>query len=103
MARVAWAATALNDVREITRYLSEFSRSAAEEFQAKVKRAATLLETTPKMGRIVPDFGIECFREVILRPYRLMYIVNEEDCEIVALVDGRRDLRNLIRPADYGL
>jgi hypothetical protein len=49
-------------------------------------------------GRVVPEFKIESLREVIVRPLRLIYRVQDDVCSILAVVDSRRDLTQLLLP-----
>jgi plasmid stabilization system protein ParE len=104
MAEVNWAEPALEQLREITEYLDEHSPNAALDLHARVHQATQLLGTSPRMGRVVPEFKIEHFREVIVKPYRVMYVVQDDPdtCIIVAVVHGRRDVASLIRPEDLG-
>ena len=52
-----------------------------------------LLETNPKMGRIVPEVGSDNFREVFVGKYRVMYKVTNE-VEIMML-------RHSSKPLDF--
>ena len=50
-----------------------------------------LLETNPKMGRIVPEVGSDNFREVFVGKYRVIYKVTE-DVEIMMLRHSGKSL-----------
>ena len=41
---------------------------------------------------MVPEFQIPAFRERIVGPYRLIYMVSGETVEIISIVHGARDL-----------
>jgi plasmid stabilization system protein ParE len=50
----------------------------------------------PELGRVVPEFGQATLRELIVRPYRLVYRLRGEAVEIVTVFHGARmfpDLR----------
>ena len=62
-----------------------------EKIEAKTRD----LERVPERGRVVPELrreGIQHYRELILKPYRMVYRVSGNVVVIVAFVDGRRDL-----------
>jgi plasmid stabilization system protein ParE len=50
------------------------------------------LPTFPEMGRIVPEYNNPIIREVIVRPYRIIYRVNHERelCEIARVWHSAR-------------
>jgi toxin ParE1/3/4 len=96
MAQVIWTESALRHVREITDFVAERSPERADELAAQLSAAPELLEHTPKIGRCVPEFGREDVRELVtVRPYRIVYFLRAEDCYIIAVVHGRRDLTRL--------
>jgi toxin ParE1/3/4 len=66
--------------------------------RARLIEASERLERLPLMGRVVPEFKIESYREVIVRPFRLIYRVQDDVCSIIAVVDSRRDLTQLLLP-----
>ncbi len=43
-----------------------------------VKRLAEF----PVLGRIVPEFDEPSIREIVVRNYRVIYLLNEEDCRV---------------------
>jgi len=53
------------------------------------------------MGRVVPEYGMEDLREVIVAPYRVLYIVKVDVVRIVGILDSRRDLRRHFHPEDF--
>ena len=40
------------------------------------------------MGRIVPEFGIENIREIIVGSYRVIYRIRDEDVQILTVHHG---------------
>jgi hypothetical protein len=46
-------------------------------------------------GRIVPEFADPTIRELIVRSYRLIYRVSDEDVSIIGFIHGARDLPTL--------
>ena len=57
-------------------------------------KATNKLETTPRIGRIVPELENYGFREVIYQNYRIVYrVIGDEDVEIFAVLHGARNFK----------
>jgi len=63
MAEVVWTEAALKHEREILEYTLEHAPARVEPLMRQIHDAARLLETTPRMGRVVPEYEIEHLRE----------------------------------------
>ena len=53
----------------------------------------------PLRGRIVPELraqGVQFYRELLSPPYRIMYRVKDRLVLVVAVLDGRRNLDDLL-------
>ena len=64
---------AIQDLSEIVRYISFDNPDAAQRLGNKLIDAAMSLTSFPEMGRIVPELDDGTTRELIIRPYRLIY------------------------------
>jgi len=82
----------LDDLDEAAEYISKGSKYYAAAFVREIKDAAKSLKTFAKRGRMVPEFGQDSIREVIVQSYRLIYQVEGEVVNILAVVHGARDL-----------
>ena len=49
----------------------------------------------PESGRVVPEFARPEIRELIEWPYRLVYRVHADAIELLSVLHGRQDLREL--------
>ena len=102
--RVEWTDEAECDALRIVGRFD--SRINAERVIARFDGTATSLAIFPERGRIVPELeriGVLKFREVFLGPWRMLYEVRDQVVFIVAVLDGGRDLaevlfERLIRP-----
>jgi plasmid stabilization system protein ParE len=47
---------------------------------------------------MVPEFNVDHFREVLMRPYRIIYEVRGPGCYVVAIIHASRDLPQHVRP-----
>ncbi len=97
---VHWAEPALLDAQDIVDYLVvQGSELAAEKLVTKLEGITDRLEHFPERGRIVPELrreGISSYYELVLNPYRLIYRIYAREVAIVAFLDGRRDLGELL-------
>jgi plasmid stabilization system protein ParE len=99
MSPIRWASAAADDLRDISAYLAQDSPSAATTFVERVDRAVRRLSGQPRSGRVVPELerqGINRYREVVLSPWRLFYRYEQETLFILALIDGRRDIQDIL-------
>ena len=98
--RVEWAPSALTDLEAMLDYLAaRESPSLAASVGDELLEAADSLTSLPHRGRRVPELselGVEGFRELLVGPYRLVYRVVSRTVGIVALLDGRRDLGDVL-------
>jgi plasmid stabilization system protein ParE len=101
MAQVIWTRSAMRHLREIDDYLSQRSPEHAAKVLCQLRDAPKLLATSPRLGRVVPDYGREDVRELVtVKPYRIVYLLQEDTCRVLAVVHSRRLLQNVIRPED---
>ncbi len=96
---VIWASTAKDDLRSIVEYLHAESPPAARNTLEKITTAAANLYTFPNRGRIVPELqtqGITLYRELIITPWRLIYRVSKNQVLVLAVIDARRNVEDLL-------
>lgn len=96
---VRWAAVARDDLERIVNYVALNSLQSALDVAERIERLADSLHTLPKRGRVVPELerhGIRDWLQVTERPWRLIYRVDKRRVEIVALLDGRRNLEDVL-------
>ena len=64
---------------------------AAETVDRLTRRVEQLIDH-PHSGRIVPKFDDENLRELIARPYRLIYRIRPDRIDIIAVFHGTQQL-----------
>ena len=88
------------DLEEIADYIERHdSREKADYVYERIKETILELETLPSRGRIVPelkDVGVSDFREVLFKPYRILYVVSEQRVCVHCIFDGRRDVEDVL-------
>lgn len=97
--RVDWSADARRDVEEIAAFVSRKSPSRAAAVLDKLESAARKLESHPERGPVVPELanlGIDRWRELIVRPWRIAYRPMSGAVRVYAVLDGRRNLEELL-------
>jgi toxin ParE1/3/4 len=65
----------------------------------RIEALARSLEHFPRRGHVVPELarqGIHAWLEVSAPPWRLLYRLEGRRVEVVALLDGRRNLEELL-------
>jgi addiction module RelE/StbE family toxin len=98
MGQVHWTESALDDLRGITEFVAKDSPAYAEHLATKLVEAPRRLALLPRTGTIVAEFQQDAIREILVRPYRIIYQIRGADCFVVAIVHGSRDLARLIDP-----
>jgi toxin ParE1/3/4 len=98
--RVEWAPRVLQDVEEILEYVAaRDSHEASERLASRILGRAASLASHHRRCRIVPELrnlGVNEYRELIFAPYRLFYTVRKGAVWVVGVLDGRRDLQEIL-------
>jgi toxin ParE1/3/4 len=99
--RVVWTRKALGDLRGIKDYISRDSTRYAHLQIERIRSAASNLGRFPEIGRIIPEFPDEPWREILTGNYRIIYRQDAKGAQVVvlAVVHGMRLLReSMIEP-----
>ena len=95
MTPIIWSLQAIDDVLGIRAYISADSEHYADLVVRRIVSSVEQLSLFPQSGRIVPERHDPEIREVILRPYRVVYRYRGSIVEIVTVFRGTREF-----PAD---
>lgn len=87
-----WSPEAVSDLQEIADYIALDKPEAARRWAQKLAKLAEHAAALPFAGRRVPEFGRDDVREMIKRGYRVMYRVTDDLVEIVAVMEGHRQV-----------
>jgi toxin ParE1/3/4 len=91
MAReVVWTEPATGDLEAAADYIARDSEFYAAAFVREIMDAADSLSEAAERGQTVPEFGDDAIRELLVRPYRLVYRVEANRVVILALIHGAR-------------
>ncbi len=93
MAReVIWTDPAWDDLEGAAEYIARDSEFYAAAFVQEAREAAASLADFAGRGQTVPEFEDESIRELLVKPYRLVYKVTDEHVFVVAFIHGSRRL-----------
>jgi len=97
---ITWSRTAVRDLDEILEYIAaERDVDQALQVYERLRHSIGSLSSMPRRFRQVPelvDVGLLEYREVIERPYRLVFRVADHGVVIPAILDSRRDVEELL-------
>lgn len=96
---VFWTLTAQQDLKRIIDFMAADSRATARKLFTEIKKKAAGLNNLPLRGRIVPELrhhGIMGYREIIRQPWRIIYKVEKERVWVLAVIDSRRNVEDLL-------
>jgi toxin ParE1/3/4 len=88
--RVFWTDAALNQLEAIRDYLWQTSPDYARRVVERLVNRSEQIATFPRSGRMVPEYEIDEVRQVIESSYRLIYLIKEEQVEILAVIHTSR-------------
>ena len=72
---IIWSLQARDDLLEIVSFIAADNLAAAQSFGLRLMTRTDSLANFPQLGRVVPEQNDENTREIILRPYRIIYQV----------------------------
>jgi toxin ParE1/3/4 len=88
------------DLLQLHKYVAlNDSVEKADRLIDDLYKTCVRLKTMPERGRIPPELeriGIREFREIVLKPYRIIYSVTKSQVSVYCILDGRRDLLDLL-------
>lgn len=82
--KIIWSAQAREDLRDIVTFIAQDNPQVAESFGYQLMSKVDVLAQFPRIGRVVPEEQDENVREIILRPYRIVYQIADQE-QIIAV------------------
>lgn len=71
--KIIWSPLAIERASEISEYIAQDNPSAAAKWVETLFEKVSLLKSSPRSGRIVPETGRKDIREIIYGNYRIIY------------------------------
>ena len=94
---VRWTPEAEDDAATIVEFFQDPVN--AERVIVQFGMKADSLHTLPERGRVVPELrtiGVLQYQEVFHKPWRMIYTIRGREVWIMAVLDGRRDVADLL-------
>ncbi len=97
--RVLWSHVAERDLTAIFQSIFEDDPAKALKVLKKIRAKTSGLERFPGRGRVVPELGaqgVTTYRELIIRPWRIIYRISDGKVYVLAVWDSRRNIEDLL-------
>jgi toxin ParE1/3/4 len=86
--RVHWTQTAIEHLLAIYERIAQDAPLYAQRVVDRLTKRSEQIAMFPKSGRMVPEYEVPDIREVIERPYRIIYRIKAEQIDVLAVVHG---------------
>ena len=96
---ISWTKTAKADLKEIVDYIAEDSVKIALEKLDLIQSKVSALRFNPGLGRKIPElaeYSDMSYREIVVYPWRVIYQVKESSLSVLMVLDGRRNLQDIL-------
>lgn len=95
--KLIWAPAAYDDLHDIVVFIARDNADRAMSFGYQLISETDQLQSFPELGRTVPEYQNPDIREIIFRPYRIIYRVNHmrKLCEITRVWHSARGIPQL--------
>ena len=90
--KVLWTDSAVAQLQAIHDYITQTSPDYAVRIVDRLTRRSIQIAAFPNSGRMVPEFGRKEIREVIEGRYRIIYLVDKLQVQVLTLIHDARDL-----------
>ncbi len=91
MTAVYWSERAQSDLAAIQAFIDADSPHYASVMVRRLLHAVDHLHEFPYSGRAVPEYADPAVREVVLRPYRIVYrVVSNDEIHVLTVHHGTR-------------
>ena len=96
---VEFTAVAQDDLQAIAEFIAGDNPDAALRVVEQIAARCTTLKQMPERGRVVPELaavGLHTYRELVLSPWRILYRISGLTVFVLAVLDGRRNLEDIL-------
>jgi addiction module RelE/StbE family toxin len=90
--KVYWTLNAIRHLTSIYEYISVNSPTYAKRTVDKITRRSEQISDQPLSGRKVPEYEAHDIRELIEKPYRIIYRVKKDQIDVLAVIHGAQIL-----------
>ena len=90
--KIFWSPLSLDRATEIAEYIAQDNPSAAIKWVETLFEKVQMLETSPQIGRTVPEVNRNDIRELIYGNYRIIYLEMNKQISILTIRHGKQKL-----------
>ncbi len=90
--KIIWSPLSIDRVSEIAEYIAQDKPSAAERWIETLFSKVEQLQSSPEMGRAVPEIRSGQFRELICGNYRIIYRIDKKQVSVLTIRHGKQIL-----------
>jgi len=90
--RVHWTENAIGHLVNIYEYIAINSPTYGKRMVDRITRRSEQIAEQPLSGRKVQEYDAEDIRELIEKPYRIIYRMKQHQIDVVAIIHGARIL-----------
>lgn len=92
--KLIWSPAARDDLHDIVTFIAHDNPNRAMSFGYELISETDRLQDFPELGRVVPEYRNDGIREIVFRPYRIVYRVNhtKQLCEIARIWHSARGI-----------
>jgi len=91
---VHWTENAIEHLVNIYEYIAINSPTYGKKMVDRITRRSEQIAEHPLSGRKVPEYDAEDIRELIEKPYRIIYRIKPDQIDVLAVIHGARLLQN---------
>jgi addiction module RelE/StbE family toxin len=95
--KVYWTLNAIRHLTNIYEYIALNSPTYARRMVDRITRRSEQISAQPLSGRKVPEYEAEDIRELIEKPYRIIYRVKQDQIDVLAVIHGAQILPEEIK------
>ena len=88
--RVYWTDRAKARLKELESYIAQDSESAAKKVVKRLLIKSNQISVHPYSGRKVPEYGQDDIREMLVKPYRIIYRIRTDRIDVLTVMHYRQ-------------
>ena len=88
--RVRWTENAIGHLVNIYEYIAINSPTYGRRMVDRITRRSEQIAEHPLSGRKVPEYEADDIRELIEKPYRIIYRIKPDQIDVIAVIHGAR-------------
>lgn len=89
------------DLFDIHQYIERTdSQESADRLLDQLEKCISGLNSLPERGNYPKELeriGIQLYREIHFKPYRIIYVIEVDRVVVYGVLDGRRDMQTLLQ------